>query len=77
MEPHLPTKPTVFFSTRCTLLIIWTRINLFFTGRESDDGKKQTGRRTPVQGVLLTEHILKKAEGIVIFLTIVLSISTG
>lgn len=51
--------------------------SLFFTGRESDDGKKQTGRRTPVQGVLLTEHILKKAEGIVIFLTIVLSISTG
>lgn len=44
---------------------------------EGNNGKKQTGRPGPVQGILLTEHILKEIEGIVIFLTIVLSIFAG
>lgn len=79
----------VIWVPRCPLLIICTRINKPFSIQDTWDllqpfsleseeqGRNQVGSPGPVHRTLQTEHKLKKSQDIIIFLTLVLLISTG
>lgn len=86
---HLPRKPTGNLSTQMPSpdYLDKNKQAIFYTRhlgsppplftRKWRTGKKQVGSPGPAHRTLQTEHMLKKSQDIIIFLTLVLPISTG